>query len=197
MSNNDTLTEKDFAKVNAIAQRLKKQDNRATRDPMFCVQVCERIGPLVPEYSEDLMFHDSVEMETYYADKNPEVWGKFKKLHDDGELPDTVIVGGYQEKWLTVCVCFTEEGCKQHLDLNGHNYRHYFGTRIYTESFYRNPEMLTIREYLLALATPSCETLGSSSVQGGAVQLFPVNRIQLDICTDLPSAETQGPITQH
>ena len=46
----------------------------------------------------------------------------------------------------------TEDGCKEHLELNGHNYRsrsHRQQTRIYVESFYRCPEMIAIRESLM------------------------------------------------
>ena len=111
----------------AIGEKLRTQDNRMTREPMFCVQVCERIGPIMPEYgSGELMFHDHHETETYYKD------------------------GFDPEKWITVQVCFTEDGCKRHLELNGHNYRYHHGTRIYAESFHRNPEMLEIRAALLA-----------------------------------------------
>lgn len=136
----------------AIGEKLRTQDNRMTRDPMFCVQVCERIGPIMPEYgSGELMFHDHHETETYYKDGfDPEKWKELKELHEMGDLPDNITAASYVEKWITVQVCFTEDGCKRHLELNGHNYRHHHGTRIYAESFYRNPEMLEIRAALLA-----------------------------------------------
>lgn len=139
--------EHDFA---AIGERLRTQDNRCTADPAFCVQVCERIGPLMPEYSDRLMFHDHENMETYYEDRpDPEEWKRLKRLGDAGDLPKHVTAGGYVEKWVTVQTCFTEEGCKHHLELNGHNYRHRFGVRIYAEYFNRNPEMLAIRGALM------------------------------------------------
>jgi len=51
-------------------------------------------------------------------------------------------------------VAFTEKGCEEHLELNGHNYRykaHRGATRIYVESFHRCPEMIAIREALMSL----------------------------------------------
>ena len=138
--------------LKAIGEHLRTQDNRCTADPMFCVQVCERLGPIMPEYNNgEIMFHNHDLMETYYPDRpDPEEWNRLKALDDEGELPDNFTAAGFIEKWITVQVSFTEEGCKQHLEENGHNYRHYHGVRIYAESFHRNPEMLAIRKFLLS-----------------------------------------------
>lgn len=137
--------------LQAIGEQLRTQDNRITRDPMFCVQVLDRIGPLLPEHCDTRMYHNHEECEIYYKDyPDPEEWKRLKALDDACELPDEVTAGGYEEMWKTVQVCFTEDGCKQHLELNGHNYRHYYGVRIYAECFFRNPEMIAIRDALMA-----------------------------------------------
>jgi hypothetical protein len=134
-----------------IADRLRTQDNRMTRDPMFCVQVCERIGPIMEDYSagDGLMIHDQSNCETYYDDGPDKTkFRRLMKLHNGGSLSDRYVVGGYATVWKTVAVCFTEKGCQQHLDQNGHNYRHYHGTRIYAESWHRNPEMMAVMEMI-------------------------------------------------
>ena len=46
-------------------------------------------------------------------------------------------------------VDFTEDGCKEYLKQNGHNLNK---PRIYVESFHRCPEMIAIREFLIATA---------------------------------------------
>jgi hypothetical protein len=142
------MTMSDTILLQEIGKLINTQDNRCTADPMFCVQVCERIGPIIPDYSENIYYYDSDEGETYYADTDPEEWSRFNKLDRDGNLPDRIRVAGYAERWFTIQVCFTKEGCERHLRLNGHNYSHFFGTRIYVESFYRNPEMLDIRKFM-------------------------------------------------
>ena len=43
--------------------------------------------------------------------------------------------------------CFTEQGCKDYLEANGHNLRKPF---IYAHSLYRNREMLELRKMLMA-----------------------------------------------
>ena len=136
----------------AISEHLRTQDNRCTCDPAFCVQVCERIGPIIPEYGNgNIMFHNHEQMETYYSDgPDPDEWKRLKHLDDTGNLPDEISAGGYVELWRTVQTCFTEDGCRRYLEADGHNLRHYHGVRIYAESFRRNHEMVEIREFLLA-----------------------------------------------
>jgi hypothetical protein len=59
---------------------------------------------------------------------------------------------GIKYFWEFCMAAFTEEGCKEYLRQNGHNLTE---PRIYAESFYRCPEMLALREFLMALPTPS------------------------------------------
>jgi hypothetical protein len=139
-------------KLIPIGDNLRKQDNRCTANPSFCVQALERIGPIAISCADDgkLMFHDHETSETYYPDgPDEDLFAEMKTEWEDGDLPKSVSVGGYVERWKHVQTCFTEDGCKRYLDQDGHNLRHYHGTRIYVESFNRNPEMIEIREFLL------------------------------------------------
>jgi len=117
---------------------LRTQDNRATANPMFCVQVIIRDMGYRQEYCDNRCWWNAEELETAFDDEpeNLDGW--------DGPF-------GYKDRWETVAVCFTEEGCKRHLELNGHNYRHRQETRIHVESFHRNPEMEKVREFLMSL----------------------------------------------
>lgn len=117
------------ARLQEIAARLRTQDNRITENPMFCVQQKRRVTGLHRDYSDNT------------------VWIL------DGEKVDPETEGareyGIQDHWETVMTAFTEDGCKEYLRLNGHNLRE---PRIYVESFNRCPEMIAIREWLLALS---------------------------------------------
>lgn len=62
---------------------------------------------------------------------------------------DNVVKTGYVDVWEVLTVAFTEEGCKEHLRLNGHNYQHYQKVDIFVDSLYRCPEMQAIRNFLL------------------------------------------------
>jgi hypothetical protein len=121
-----------------VAARIKTQDNRSTANPMFCVQVKVREVGFDSTYTEDLCWYNHESTECVYEEpKNLKGWEEF----------------GYKDRWETVMVAFTEEGCKEYLELNGHNDRrraHNGEVRIYVESFNRCPEMIAIRKALLA-----------------------------------------------
>lgn len=137
----------------AISERLRTQDNRCTAEPMFCVQGRRRIYGMDPQWMDDPIWIDTSngaeEVEPPEDEENP---------------PEGYEKTGYVDVWETLAVCFTESGCKEHLHLNGHNYRRYKEVRIYAESFRRNPEMQAIREFLLANAELS-DGLGGHSLQ--------------------------------
>lgn len=128
----------DTEKLTKIGNLIVSQDNRCTRDPMFCVQVNKRIVGLVEGFGDGNCWHDSSDFESGIVYERPE--------DSDSDKWERY---GYADNWVTVMVAFTEEGCKEHLRLNGHNYRNYDGVRIYVESFRRCPEMLEIREWLI------------------------------------------------
>jgi hypothetical protein len=113
--------------LKAIAEKLRTQDNRITQNPMFCVQQrCKYITP-ADFTGENVWVLDGEEVE---------------------EGTDGAKEYGIRWQWETVMVAFTEDGCKEYLRQNGHNLRE---PRIYLESFNRCPEMIAIRDFLLAL----------------------------------------------
>lgn len=132
-----TTTKQDV--IAGIAARLQSQDNHCTADPMFCVQEKKRdIGYAVR-----------------YSKPEETVWINLKSGSLEPLPPWTKGAEefGYKNRWETVMVAFTEEGCKEYLRLNGHN--HKGETRIYVDSFSRCPEMQAIRETLLEWAAIS------------------------------------------
>jgi hypothetical protein len=128
-----------------IAESIRTQDNRCTEHPMFCVQIKRREVGYDANYASGKCWHDSANGETIYDDDKD-----FKGEPECGEWDEF----GYVDRWETVMVAFTDDGCKQYLELNGHNDRrvaHNGEVRIYVESFHRCPEMILIREYLKSL----------------------------------------------
>lgn len=130
--------------ISEIGVRLKTQDNRITMNPMFCVQIKRRDVGYDSAYSDCRCWHDSANETTIFDDD------KDFKGEPEGEEWDEF---GYKDRWETVMVAFTEKGCEEYLDLNGHNDRrmaHNGEVRIYVESFNRCPEMIAIRDFLMA-----------------------------------------------
>lgn len=136
-----TAPELALGELKQIGEVIKMQDNWGTADPMFCVQIKVRDIGYDAAYSDNRCWFDSANEHIIYDDD-----ADFKE--PEGEQWDLF---GYRDRWETVMVCFTEKGCQQYLDLNGHNDRRraFRGeVRIFAESFYRSPEMLTVRQRL-------------------------------------------------
>lgn len=123
--------------IEQISERIKTQDNRSTMNPMFCVQIKVRDVGFDSNYSSNSCWHNSEQGETVYEEPDDlQGWEEF----------------GYNDRWETVMVAFTEKGCEEYLDMNGHNDKrkaHDGDVRIYAMSFNRCPEMIAIRELLL------------------------------------------------
>lgn len=121
----------------AIGDRLRTQDNQCTANPMFCVQKLVRDVGYDPAYAADTMW---IDMES----------GDHQEVRPNTPGAEEF---GWKERWETVMVAFTEEGCNEYMRLNGHNIKRaaYNGeTRIYVESWNRCPEMIAVREFLMA-----------------------------------------------
>ena len=122
--------------IQLIAEQIRTQDNRCTQNPMFCVQIKVRDVGFDSNYSDDSQCWWNPERLEVKYDKEPKGSG--------WEGPY-----GYKDRWETVMVAFTEKGCEEYLALNGHNHRG--EKRIYVDSFNRCPEMIAIREFLMAM----------------------------------------------
>ena len=125
-----------------VANRLVTQDNRCTASPMFCVRGLRRIFGLDPQWTDNVVWIDT-----------EDVVHQVEPPKDEENPPEYYEKTGYIDVWEVLAVCFTEDGCREHLKLNGHNYQRYEKVEIYAESFNRNPEMLAIRELLVENAT--------------------------------------------
>lgn len=135
-----------------IADRLKTQDNRSTKYPIFQVRGLRRIYGMDLDYCDDPVWIDT---EDGAIEVDPP--------DDEDDPGDYIIQTGYIDVWEVLAVFFTEEGCKEHLRMMGHRYRHYREVDIYVDSLYRCPEMLTIRNFLLSLDKKDAPDLDYSS----------------------------------
>ena len=109
---------------------------------MFCVQIKVRDVGYDSSYATGICWYNSEKEQAKYDDDK-----RFKEPKERGWYKS-----GYKDRWETVMVAFTQKGCEEYLELNGHNdkRRAFRGeVRIYAESFNRCPEMLAIREALI------------------------------------------------
>ncbi|MBC6578667.1 ead/Ea22-like family protein [Escherichia coli] len=127
-----------------IGENIRTQDNRITSDPMFCVYQKREIV-VDADYDYDRI----VWVDEDGNEANKRHSHRLELLHENFREPP--------EKWRRVAVkdidefvtcCFTEQGCKDYLAVNGHNLRLPF---IYVKSGFRNAEYIGIRNWLAGI----------------------------------------------
>ena len=129
--------------VGSLRQQLLTQDNRWTADPFFVV-FSKREIVVDSEYDHDriVWWHkedhvEACERATSWLNYREDTW------RDTGDWVKLAI----KEIDQFETACFTEQGCKDYLAVNGHNLRKPF---ICAHSLYRNREMLELRKMLMA-----------------------------------------------
>ncbi len=111
-----TITAPDVGKKDGLAiigARLRAQDNRCTAAPRFCVQIKRREVGYDTAYTTGLCWHHVEKERTQYDDDKG-----FQVPKERGWERS-----GYKDHWETVMVAFTEKGCAECPELNGHNDR--------------------------------------------------------------------------
>lgn len=131
--------------LSAIGEQIRTQDNRCTADPIFVVEQ-KRTYVGSEGYGESRL--EWVDEEGNFADDK--VAGHLERNYR------TTFVEPKKwrrlfvfDVWEFVTACFTEQGCKDYLALNGHNLNE---PRIYAYGSYRNREYQTIRSAMLSAA---------------------------------------------
>lgn len=137
-------TDSATAKLRAIHDLLHTQDNRITAAPMFAVQEKKRAYGVDESYGGKIVWitDDGDEVE---AEEDAALEAAYQKDYD--AAPRGFRRVGYREYWEFVTACFTEQGCKDYLERNGHNLHE---TRIYAYGTYRNAEWQTVRDFLMS-----------------------------------------------
>lgn len=132
-------------RMKTIGELIRSQDNRATDAPLFIVQKKERIYGFDPSYSDNYVWLDTGN-DCYEATSEEAI--ELDRKEDNDEDLDGWVKTAYQDRWEFVTACFTEQGCKDYITINGHNLGE---TRIYAEGSYRNEEFRAVRKFLMEL----------------------------------------------
>lgn len=130
----------------------ESQDNRGTAKPIqFLLQV-RRDYVAHPDYnlgSTTRWFHSELQRDfetREEAEKALADYGfKGKELKEKIEELEELEIGHY---WETEQCFLTERGYKQHIEINGHNLRHY---KKYVVHAFRNPELRSLFDAIKAL----------------------------------------------
>ncbi|GKX50569.1 ead/Ea22-like family protein [Budvicia aquatica] len=128
-----------------IGELIRTQDNRATEQPLFAVmQKREYVGH--QDYSAG--GHDRIAWVDEYGDEADEQTSRrlelLNKACRDTRGWERLKVFEVDE---FVTACFTEQGCNDHIVINGHNLNKPF---VYAFGSFRNAEYRAIRDWLIA-----------------------------------------------
>ncbi|MDX6839796.1 ead/Ea22-like family protein [Hafnia paralvei] len=126
-----------------ISDNIRTQDNRATSHPLFAVMQKREIVT-----SEDHDYTRIVWVDCYSGDYDEADETKARRLeilYQNGRSVDGWDRYAVLEINVFVTACFTEKGCQDYIDCEGHNLNKPF---IYVFSAYRNAEFIAVREWL-------------------------------------------------
>lgn len=129
-----------------IGEVIRTQDNRITDQPIFIVERERTEWGYDPEYSDEYKW---VHPENDYCEGDGEESERLDELEDSCEDTEGWRKVYYKKYWEFVTACFTEKGCEEYLELDGHNLGK---TRIFACGSYRNNEWQTVRNMLISTA---------------------------------------------
>ena len=150
-------TPDEFAKLRRIAARLANQDRSYVQHPAYEIQKQVRHTGMDTDQIDGcgiLWALKGVEIGSH-------LWPVASQVYEDGGesfidpedcesvyAMDQLERIGYEMRWETVQTCFTEEGAYAYLFSVGHTLDGHGEPRVMVESFYRNEEMIAVRELL-------------------------------------------------
>lgn len=131
----------------AIGELIRTQNNRITDQPFFAVMTKrEIIG------SEDHDCDRICWVENQSGDYAEATETQYRRLEDIYQAKYEVRDGWYRHAMKEIDVfvtgCFTEQGCKDYINKNGHNLNKPF---IYAFGSYRNDEYQTVRKFIMQM----------------------------------------------
>jgi hypothetical protein len=143
------LTEETVSFLKELAKEIKSQNNRGTASPYFYVVRNEDEIAIPAESTDEKKYYHHEWCESYTKE---ELIDAVRECHyDDTLLSDEFDFDDYVRKhcseygvgykYVDENTFLTEKAYKEHMKLNGHNYRNYKNTYSYLKHASINPEM--------------------------------------------------------
>lgn len=128
--------------IKNVAKLIRTQNNRATDSPIFIVQEKVRDWGYDSDYADDYAWVNINEDHREADEEEAALLDKYVSSRYDPWQKTY-----YKERWKFVTACFTEQGCKDFIQTDGHNHGE---LRIYAASSHRNGEYRAVRNFLMA-----------------------------------------------
>lgn len=154
------------SELSAIGELIRTQDNRITDQPFFAVMTKREIVA-----SEDHDCDRICWVENQSGDYVEATETQYRRLEAIYQAKYEVREGWdrYAMKEIDVFVtgCFTEQGCKDYINKNGHNLNKPF---IYAFGSYRNDEYQTVRKFIMQMPETPATDAALAAIQAQGVE---------------------------
>lgn len=154
------------SELSAIGELIRTQDNRITDQPFFAVMTKREIVA-----SEDHDCDRICWVENQSGDYIEATETQYRRLEAIYQAKYEVRDGWdrYAMKEIDVFVtgCFTEQGCKDYINKNGHNLNKPF---IYAFGSYRNDEYQTVRKFIMQMPETPATDAALAAIQAQGVE---------------------------
>lgn len=153
------------SEITAIGELIRTQNNRITDQPFFAVMTKrEIIG------SEDHDCDRICWVENQSGDYVEATETQYRRLEAIYQAKYEVRDGwdrhAMKEIDVFVTGCFTEQGCKDYINKNGHNLNKPF---IYAFGSYRNDEYQTVRKFIMQMPEPPATSAALAAIRADAM----------------------------
>ncbi|MGO4743049.1 hypothetical protein ACGS9J_06420 [Serratia quinivorans] len=156
------------SEITAIGELIRTQNNRITDQPFFAVMTKrEIIG------SEDHDCDRICWIENQSGDYVEATETQYRRLEAIYQAKYEVRDGWYRHAMKEIDVfvtgCFTEQGCKDYINKNGHNLNKPF---IYAFGSYRNDEYQTVRKFIMQMPETPATSFALAAIEARGVEKF-------------------------
>ena len=142
-----------------LGEEVILQSDRCTAHPMFVVQERKLDYGYDPDYADDYHWLNAA---NEYEIADPVLSRHLDNLYQaSGNTPRDWQKTYYRERWEFVTACFSEKGCEEFINVDGHNHGE---LRIYATSAHRNMEFRKLRDFLMVQGTVQPIGLGEMTV---------------------------------
>ena len=131
-----------------IVYDMKTQDNRITHLPIFAVEKKVRDWGIDLDHTDNHSWLDSEYNEVPDPVADEDNAADSDQAAEERAVKNGWRKSGYRDRWEFVTACFTEEGARRYIELDGHNLGE---SRIYVHSGYRNQEWEILRKELMEM----------------------------------------------
>nr|SAY41709.1 Uncharacterised protein [Serratia marcescens] len=178
------------SELSAIGELIRTQDNRITDQPFFAVMTKREI--IGSEYHDCDRICWVENQGGNYVEATETQHRRLEAIYQAKyEVRDGWDRYAMKEIDVFVTGCFTEQGCKDYINKNGHNLNKPF---IYAFGSYRNDEYQTVRKFIMQIPETPATDAALAAIEARGVEKFAddLHKVAMSLCAVKPGNTTPG-----